>query len=361
LTLHDLIEAHKEELIERARAKVARRLAPRATNDELLNGVPLLLDQISVILGQTGGGSTADHLSMSETATRRGGDLLHQGFSIAQVVHDYGDVCQAITELAVDKVLPIATADFQLLNRCLDDAIADAVTEYARQRDASVVGAELQRQGFFAHELRNHLHTALLAFDAVKTGRVGLGGSTVGVLERSLRALCDLIDRSMLEVRLAAGKHYRERIRLADFIEAVEIDAAVVAADRGLTFTSEPVDKELHVDADRHLFASAISNLLQNAFKFTRPSSHVLLRTRSTDDRIAIDVEDECGGLAPGALKSLFLPFEQRDADRSGLGLGLAISRQAIEADRGKISIRDLPGKGCVFTIEMPRSINPPE
>lgn len=357
MTLHDLIEAHKDELIERARAKVARRMAPRATNHELLNGVPLLLDQISLILGQAAGESVAGRLSMSVTATRRGGDLLHQGFSIAQVVHDYGDVCQAITELAMDRVLPIATEDFQLLNRCLDDAIADAVTEYARQRDVSVVDAEVQRQGFFAHELRNHLHTAMLAFDAVKTGRVGLSGSTVGVLERSLRGLRDLIDRSMSEVRLAAGNHYRERIRLADFIEAVEIDAAVIAADRGLTFTSEPVDKELHVDADRHLFASAISNLLQNAFKFTLPSSHVQLRTRFTDDLIAIDVEDECGGLLPGALKSLFLPFEQRGADRSGLGLGLAISRQAVEADGGKVSIRDLPGRGCIFTIEMPRSL----
>jgi signal transduction histidine kinase len=357
LTLHELIEAHKPELIERTRAKVARRMAPRPTSGELMNGVPLLLDQISVILRQTAGQSVADRLSMSEGAVRRGGDLLRHGFSIAQVVHDYGDVCQAVTEFAVDRGLPISTEDFQLLNRSLDDAIADAVTEYARQRDVKVVDAEVERQGVMAHELRGYLQAATLAFEAVKAGRVGLSGSTVGVLDRSLRGLREVIDRSMSEVRLAAGNHHRERVRLADFIEAMEIDGAVVAAHRGLTFTSEPVDKELHVDVDRHLFASAISNLLQNAFKFTRPSSHVQLRVRSTTDRVAIDVEDECGGLPEGTLKSLFRPFEQRSSDRTGLGLGLSISRQAIDADGGKISIRDIPGQGCIFTIEMPRSI----
>jgi signal transduction histidine kinase len=357
MTLHELIEAHKQELIVRIRAKIACRIAPRPTSYEILNGAPLLLDHISVILRQTAGQSVTDRLSMSEGATRRGGDLLLQGFSIAQVVHDYGDVCQAITELAVDQDLPIATEDFQLLNRSLDDAIADAVTEYARQRDVKVLDAEVERQGFFAHELRNHLQTATLAFEAVKAGRVGLSGSTVGVLDRSLRGLREVIDRSMSEVRLAAGNHYKETIRLADFIEAAEIDAAVVATDLGLKFTSEPVDKELHVDVDRHLFASAISNLLQNAFKFTRPSSHVRLRVRSTADRVAIDIEDECGGLPVGALKSLFEPYEQRGSDHTGLGLGLAISRQAIDADGGTIAIRDLPGHGCVFTIEMPRSI----
>ena len=355
--LHDFISKHRQELIERARAKVALRLVPRPTNDELANGVPLFLTQLSNILKQEAAHSAPDGSEMGLSATQHGGDLLKQGFSIAQVVHDYGDICQAVTELAVDLHVPIATEDFQTLNRCVDDAIASAVTEYARQRDVDVTGAEVRRRGFLAHELRNHLNTAMLAFHAVKSGRVGVTGSTITVLERSLRGLRDLIDRSLSEVRLASGTHHRERLRVAEFIEEMEIDAAMVATDRGLQFSVERVDNKILVDVDRQLFASAISNLLQNAFKFTRPSGHVWLRTRTTDDRVSIEIEDECGGLLPGAVEAIFRPFEQRGADRAGLGLGLAISRQAIEADGGKVSLRDIPGKGCVFIVEMPLAV----
>src|SRR4029077_20300046 len=104
--------------------------------------------------------------------------------SIAQVVHDYGDLCQAITELAMDLRVPIATEDFHTLNRCLDNAIASAVTEYARQRQEDELSADVTRRGFLAHELRNHLNSAMLAFQVVRSGRVGVTGSTVEVLER---------------------------------------------------------------------------------------------------------------------------------------------------------------------------------
>jgi hypothetical protein len=285
--------------------------------------------------------------------------LLKQGFSIAQVVYDYGDLCQAITELALELRVPIATEDFQTMNQCLDDAIASAVTEYARLRDVDASGAEIKRQGFFAHELRNHLHTALLAFQMVKSGKVGMTGSTMGVLERSLRALRDLIDRSVSEVRLTAGTYHKERVLVTDFLEELEIAASMEASDRGLQFDVERVEDKLFVEVDRQLFASAISNLLQNAFKFTRPSGQVWLRTRPQVDRVSIEIEDECGGLPPGATEALFQPFERR-GDRGGLGLGLAISRQAVEAHGGRISVRDIPGKGCVFVVEMPLAEAPP-
>ena len=75
-------------------------------------------------------------------------------------------------------------------------------------------------------------------------------------------------------------------------------------------------------------------------------------------DRVLIEVEDECGGL-PGDTINLFRPFEQRGADRSGLGLGLAYSRWAVEANRGRIYARSIPGKGCVFTVDLPRAVVP--
>lgn len=355
-TLHSFIAEQRQELIALAREKVAKRASPRVTKDELTNGVPLFLTQLSDVLEHDSRQTAADGVAIRTSAQEHGVDMLRQGFTIEQVVQDYGTLCQSITQLAMEKRAPISTSDFQVLNKCLDNAIAGAVTEYSRQRDVHVSGAEIRRQGFFAHELRNHLNTALLAFQVVKSGRVGMTGSTAEVLEKSLRVLRELIDRSVLEVRLASGIHQRERLRLAEFIEEMEITASADAANRGIQFSFDHVDTKIVVDVDRHLFASAISNLLQNAFKFTRVAGHVWLRAVATPTHVSIEVEDECGGLPAGAAEIMFRPFEQRGADRAGLGLGLAISRRAIEADAGTISVRDLPGKGCVFVVTMPRA-----
>ena len=353
--LHDFVADHRQELIELTRAKVALRPVPRATSNELANGVPIFLTQLAEVLRRKAQSPpSADGAAMGLSATLHGGDLLQQGYTIAQVVHDYGDVCQAITELALSLRVGISTEDFQTLNQCLDDSIADAVTEYERQRDAGAMATETTHQGVIAHELRNQLNTAMLAFHAVKSGKVGVTGNTFAVLGRSLRGLRHLIDRSLSRVRLAAGKHHREPLRLTTLMEEIEIDASMSATDRGLQFSVERVDHRLVVAVDRHLFASAIANLLQNAFTFTRPYGHVWLRTRSTAERVVIEIEDECGGLPAGMAERIQQPFDQWSMDRSGLGLGLAISRQAIEADGGTLLVRDMPGKGCVFVVDMP-------
>ena len=98
-----------------------------------------------------------------------------------------------------------------------------------------------------------------------------------------------------------------------------------------------------------------VTNLLQNAFKFTRPGSCVKLRGSATADQVLIAVEDECGGLPDGTTEDLFKPFEQRSADRTGLGLGLAMCQWGAEVNGGFISARNLPEHGCVFTIGLPR------
>ena len=98
-----------------------------------------------------------------------------------------------------------------------------------------------------------------------------------------------------------------------------------------------------------------MGNLLQNAFKFTRPHTTVILSVHASAERVVIEVEDECGGLPSGNVDELFRPYEQRNADRTGVGLGLAFSRWAVEANFGRIATRNLPGKGCVFAINLPR------
>jgi signal transduction histidine kinase len=168
--------------------------------------------------------------------------------------------------------------------------------------------------------------------------------------------LRDLLDRSLAEVRLDAGIGRLERISVAELVEEVEIGGLLQAEVRGLHFAMTSVDDKVTVDGDRPVLAAAITNLLQNAFKFTREGSRVSFTARATANRVLFEIEDECGGLPAGKTDDLFRPFAQSGADRSGVGLGLSICLKAAKANAGEIHVRNLPGKGCVFTLDLPRS-----
>ncbi len=285
---------------------------------------------------------------------------MQHGFTVEEVVHDYGDLCQAITDLAFELGAEIGIDEFRILNRCLDNAIANAVTEFGYQRDILVTGQHAhalnERLGFLAHELRNQLATATLALSVIKRGDVGLSGATGGVLERSLVNLSNLIDRSLAEVRMTAGLPLQSRLfSVHDFLAEIKLSASLEANVRGCTLRVSEVDPLLAVDVDRDLLLSAAGNLLQNAFKFSHPHSEISLNAYAVADRVLIDVEDQCGGLPPGDAEKMFLPFTQGAQDRTGLGLGLPISRSSIEANFGVLSVRNIPGIGCVFTIDLPR------
>jgi signal transduction histidine kinase len=358
--LDDFLVSNRDAIITRTQEWVASRVSPKPTATELADGIPVFLDQLGEALQLARSSSTIDHAQISQSAGRHGSSLLRMGLSIEQVVHCYGDVCQAITELAVQQGSPIMGEEFQTLNLCLDDAIAEAVTEYARQREHAITAQGTERLGVFAHELRNLLTTAMLTFESIKSGRVAPGGSTGHVHGRSLMGLRDLIDRSLADVRLDAGIGHLEQIPVAEFVEEVEITATIQAQARKIQFEILSVDRTVTIQGDRQILAAALANLLQNAFKFTHEQGRVSLTIKATADRVLFEIQDECGGLPPGKIEDLFRPFAQRGRDRTGVGLGLSICLKAAKANGGEIHIRDLPGKGCVFTLDLPRRPPPP-
>lgn len=369
--LHEFLTENRAELIERCKAKVARRPTPHPAPLEDEHGVPVLIDQMvqslkielqtqSIrLLEQAPVTVPTLKTEIGRSAMVYGGELLRQGLSVDQVVHSYGDLCQAVTELAYAHNISISVDEFRTLNLCLDDAIAGAVSEFSAGREfqVSAHGDEVlnERLGFLAHELRNLIHTASLAVAAIKTGNVGLKGATGAILDRSLIGLRSLIDRSLAEVRVGAGMIApRQRISVAQLIEEIRVSSSLEAQSRGCRFTVAEVDRSLAVDADREMLFSAVTNLLQNAFKFTQPNTSVSLLAYAAGDRLLIAVKDHCGGLPPGFSERFFKPFSRGDADSSGLGLGLSIVRRSIEANDGTLSVRDVACSGCVFTIDLP-------
>ena len=370
--MHGFLTNNRDDLIARCRAKVAQRPRRAASEQQLANGVPLFLDQLIRTLqaeeraddgtsARISGASGGDMLALSEigvSASAHGRELLMLDYAVDQVVHDYGDLCQAITDLAFERDAPFSVDEFRTLNRCLDNAIADAVTSFAAQRDEVMAlrqdSEATQRLGFLAHELRNALNSASLAVGAMEAGSMPMGGATGAVLKRSLASLENLIDRALRRVRDEARQQsqpFAVDAFIADATSAAQLDAVV----RGCTLSVNAVDPSLLVQGHRESLLAALANLLQNAFKFTHAHTDVTLRAQASGDRVLIDVMDHCGGLPHGSIERMFRPFTQHAEDRSGLGLGLFIARQSVEADAGTLTARDLPGTGCIFTISLPR------
>ena len=369
--MHSFLANNRDELIERCKAKVARRPTRAATDEQLKNGIPIFLDQLERTLraeelgkdveserisGATDG-SPSGLSEMGVSATKHGRELLQLGFSIDQVVHDYGDLCQAITDLAVERDAPFGVPEFRTLNRCLDNAIAEAVTEFSSQRDASLARLQAdacnERMGFLVHELRNALMTASLALAALEQSQLPVSGATGGVLKRSVQNMKHLINVAVNEVRQGSALATRN-FMLSGFIAEAAETARLYAQEKGVTFQVDAPDPALEITGNRPLLLAALGNVLQNAFKFTHKGTLVTLSTHASENEVDIDVADHCGGLPRGEGESLFSPFAQHDADRSGLGLGLSITRRSVEEDGGKLGVRDLPGVGCVFTLRLP-------
>ena len=372
--LSDFLHAERQELINRCKSKaLLRPNAGAQAQPHLQHGIPEFLDQLirtlrmdatpaderSARLSGLSGAWRSIRSDLGEAAALHGRELFAHGYSVEAVVHDYGDLCQAVTELAGERDVSIAVSEFRTLNRCLDNAIADAVKEYGYGHKVQGENATLalnERYGSFVHELRNHLNTATLAFALVRGGRVTPHGATGQIVDRSLAALGELIERAIVETRTGVAPLVENSpISLSDFIATTHDSALLQAQARGCVFATSEVDPSLAVHVDPVLLSGALSNLLANAFKFTSRGTTVCLDAYAAGDRILIAVSDHCGGIPAEALDSLFQPFVQRSANREGLGLGLPICRKYVEACEGTLAVRNIPGEGCVFTIDLPR------
>lgn len=292
--MHSFLANNRDELIDRCKAKVAERPYRAATPQQLANGIPMFLEQLTRTLQAEEEGDDAEGVRISGpaggdvtalsqigvTATAHGKELLGLGYTVDQVVHDYGDLCQAITDLAVERDAPFSVDQFRTLNRCLDNAIADAVTEFSFQRDSAVAhrqaSDENERLGMLVHELRNYVHTAKMSLTALESGRVPLAGATGSLLKRSLNGLSGLLDRAVSEVRAKAGVPAEvQTFSLGSLIADAKNIGTLAAAARGCAFTVPHVDLLLGITGNREHLLAALTNLIQNAFKFTHEATEV--------------------------------------------------------------------------------------
>ena len=379
--LHEFLLENENEILAMTEQKSLALAGVRPSSEQLKKGLPIFYKQLlGVLLNNRGhapdtpgrdramaeaagdsdesalamAAGRPDDVALARSAGLHGMEFFRLGYTLSHVVHAYGAMCQSITALATTKNIMITPGEFRDLNLCLDVAIAGAVTEYQFVRNTQESSREVEHLGFLAHELRNAIGTVKMAIDLIKTGTVGFGGSTGHVLDRGVKRIEELVDRSLTEVRFRVEPEVRkESVSLIQIVNQLMVTAEIEAQSKGQIISID-IDPTLIAEADQQLVYSAISNLIQNALKYTHPGGKIQIRGTQAGKNVVIEVEDECGGLSDRA-SELFKPFEQQHEDRKGLGLGLTIAQKAILLNHGTIDVRNLPGKGCVFTITLPQ------
>ena len=357
--LHEVLQGRRDEVMQRWRAMVQGTIAPESMPAaELIDHLPAFLEEIIAVL-RFDAGIEGPISSVEDTATAgdHGEQRLRLGFSVDAVVREYGALRDAIIETAREAGATVSFAELQSVFNATIAGIANAVSEYARQRDA-----ELQRQhnehiAFLAHELRNPIASASMALEMLQLkNQLPPDVRASLVLQRSLSRMKELVEHSLKMSRAASGIELnRELTQTRELLDDAELTAACEAEDKDLTLHVH-IDQDAELFVDRRLIRSALNNLVRNAVKYSVRGGAIQLRGRVEGTRAIVEVEDACGGLPPGKVEEAFAPFVRLTNVEGGFGLGLAIAKQAVDAHSGSIRVQNLPGKGCIFVLELPIS-----
>lgn len=359
--LHEYITENAWTIIDEWSRRMRRALAPDAMSTlELRDNVPVFLTQVATALASASKGTRTPPQgnrpvlpNKSPIAHEHGAQRLKAGFDPSTLVREYFGLRSCILELASSAGVWVSAAEAEIVTQCIATGIADAMRAYCEGRDELMRQQASKHLGFLAHELRNCLGAAWLALLSMERSTATRESRPFQVLQRNVGRMRQLIDRALVDARLKARADlFLEHLDLRAIVDQLVAESTV--EDKrirvAVSFEGTPV-----LEGDARLLQSALSNLIHNAVKFTREGGAVSVQTQAAQGRVVVHVEDECGGLPEGALDKIFDPFVQSGANRTGFGLGLAIAKQAAEAHNGAIRVHNLPGKGCVFTLDLPQ------
>jgi signal transduction histidine kinase len=347
MPLHEFIRANRASILARISAKVSLG-SPIGTPPAAAAAVAVMLDEIVDALEHDG--DHRDRPSSNPAHDLRGRELRRNGGEVDHIAHDYGAVCDCILSEALERSFAPSPREYQLLNLAVDDAISGAMKGYEESSRAIQAECAAKDLAVAAHEIRNALHPARFGLGAILAGRVSVQSKTAAVVDRSLCRAVELAEGLLASVKERHVSPEHVRLPIADLLNDLASEAT---PERGILICVQ-ASADVVLEADPKLLRSAIGNLLQNALKFTLDATTIVMRALAAADRVCVEVEDACGGLPPGAAEELFAPFVQRPNRRGGAGLGLSIVRDIAMAHGGEAHVRNLPGKGCVFWLDLP-------
>ena len=269
----------------------------------------------------------------------------------------------------------VTTGDGERAIRCigtmLDFTERRSSEEMLRRSERSLREADRRKDDFLAilaHELRNPLapmRHALQLLDA------GAGPETAryarGVLERQLEQMVRLIDDLLDVARIASGKLALQRrsVLLTRMVDNAVETVAPLMRERHHELHVDVPAEPVELDCDEARISQVLSNLLNNAARYTPVRGIVELAARADDDEVVFEVKDNGVGIAPESLDSIFDMFAQGGVTpaegHTGLGVGLPLSRSLVALHDGRMEVKSGgQGRGTAFTVRLPRAVTRP-
>lgn len=348
MLLADFIAVNKEKVIERWKAAARDRLGLTFEASELVNDLPLFLDDLVEALR-----SPAGEWPDMSGAEKHGRRRMRLGIDIGALSEEMMLVGEIVLELIDEAERAVPAKEVRDLFRAMGRGVAASVRAYAALRDREIVEQATQHYSFIAHEIRGPLQTARLTAALLLAEQEPRRQKYFERLDNAITQASRLIDDSIVQARLSGEPRISARpiaiSKLADTI-CDEIEEQAQAKSIAIVKDVEA----LEVEADHKLLLSAITNVMRNALKFSFEGSRVTFRARALEDRVLLEVEDSCGGMPDDLPPKLFQPFVQGNADRSGFGLGLLIVKRAVEAHHGSVRVVNRPNEGCTFVLDLP-------
>ena len=356
MLLPDVIQRHRDTIVERWLEQAYRDVSPRAVpRADVLDELALVIDALVRALRRDVIEEPVNAPVPLDLAQSHGRQRFHAGYDIASVVREHLVLREVIFDVVAEAGYRPDLAEVGSVAKFLFGALAESASTYAIERDREVSEQAERYIGFLAHELRNPLGTARLALSLLRDQGELPEARAVRSLERSLAKMQELLDGALTNFATRqAPRPQRTTLELGGFLRDLLAESAAEADSKAIAMQVEVEGGAIPVSADERLLRSAVSNLVRNAIKFSRPSTSVRVEAKRGEGRVLIAVTDGCGGLPPGSVERLFNPFVQAGADRSGFGLGLAIAKQVADAHGGAIRVHDIPGKGCAFLLDLP-------
>lgn len=357
--LSDFIRSHHDWLTGRARElRLGRGQPPNDAATE--QGFALFFEQLveSLEIEQAVGAHSSVAVSgpqsgipsnskIGEIAYDQGAKFFLQGTTIDNLVHSYGDLCHSIVDLVQKESIQLQVYEFRMLNHCLDNAIATAVTEFSFQHDEAISAGNVQSQRVQMSEVMEHLRremgTASTAIAALRARELSLGGVTGGILERSLRTLSKILNELPNEASATlAANEILGQFSLQRFMEQVRVlfEPCAQALSRKLSFGR--IDPDLGLQGNRDALLAALNNLLQIMLSHSAIDALITVSAYGRGTRILIDIA--CPYL-PNLL--------------SGDDPALLVARELLQQNKGKLIVRNNPNEPAVLTASLPRATLP--
>lgn len=269
-------------------------------------------------------------------------------------------VKRAVTEAILRRENNRLQREVELKNEQLAQNYAELQAAYERLKELDKAKASFF--SMVSHDLRHPIAVAKGYLELIRTGREMLSDETRGyiqVAEQEMRYIAEMVDDVLDLSRMDAGYYHIDcqPLKVAMMLQQARVAFRAQAEQRHITLAIEPCDELPLVSADALRMNQVLSNLIENALKFTPEGGQIKLAAYERDAEIEIVVRDTGVGIEPGEHEKIFDRFYRikrgEQIEDKGSGLGLAICREIVRLHGGRIWAESDMGKGAAFHLTL--------